>query len=81
MCASGGTTGCQVDSVADNLTRLRQRILLPAALRSLENREGNNALFSDPLAELLAGRDAVRNAESYAKVRRPRGRKPSVLST
>ena len=39
-----------------------------AALRALEDQEGKGALFSDPLAGLLAGRDAVNQAEAYAQV-------------
>jgi hypothetical protein len=39
-----------------------------AALRALEDREGAGALFSDPLAGRLAGRDAVQQAEAYAQV-------------
>ena len=38
-------------------------------LRALEDRERAGALFSDPLAALLAGPDAVRQAEAYAQVR------------
>lgn len=42
--------------------------MFTAALRALEDQEGEGALFSDPLAGLLAGRDAVRQAEAYAQV-------------